>query len=194
MSMSETVAKKMPPKRQRSSSTPNPTEVAETLSGTYTLVAKSVHGDPVQVTGILRLTPTTFTQEFQEVLEGEAQSLKQFVTGSYKLVRPFDQNSGTIHWYTHGDPRPSVVTYTWDGRFLALVFRADATQYIYNREGPTPDIVEPEDESQNRRRYQNLEPEDGARTWNQSRKSRLTDGIPIDEITDAHVQTQGVGG
>ena len=122
-----------------------PYRVAETLSGTYTLAAKSVHGDPVQVTGTLRLTPTTFTQEFQEVLADEAQSQKQFVTGSYKLVRPFDQNSGTIHWFTQGDPKPSVVTYTWDGRFLALIFRADATQYIYNREDPVPDIVEPDD-------------------------------------------------
>ena len=122
-----------------------PYRVAEAISGTYTLVAKSVHGDPVQVTGILRLTPTTFTQEFQEVLEGEAQSLKQFVTGSYKLVRPFDQNSGTIHWFTHGDLKPAVVTYTWDGRLLALVFRADATQYIYNREDPDPEIVETDD-------------------------------------------------
>lgn len=122
-----------------------PYRIAETLSGTYTLVSKSVHGDPVRVAGTLRLTPTTFTQEFQEVLEGEAQSLKQFVTGSYKLVRPFNQSSGTIHWYTHGNPRPSVITYTWDGRFLAFVFRADATQYIYNREDPAPDIVEPDD-------------------------------------------------
>ena len=47
-----------------------PYRVAEVLSGTYTLVAKNVHGDPVQVAGTLRLTPTTFTQEFQEVLEG----------------------------------------------------------------------------------------------------------------------------
>lgn len=122
-----------------------PYRVAEVLSGTYTLVSKSVHGDPVQVTGTLRLTPTTFTQEFQEVLEGEAQSLKQFVTGSYKLVRPFDQSSGTIHWFTQGNPRPSVITYTWDGRLLALVFRADATQYIYNRAGPGPEVVETED-------------------------------------------------
>jgi len=122
-----------------------PYRIAETLSGTYTLVSKSIHGDPVQVTGTLRLTPTTFTQEFQEVLEGEAQSLKQFVTGSYKLVRPFNQNSGTIHWFTHGNSRPSVATYTWDGQFLAFVFRADATQYIYNREGPAPNIVEPDD-------------------------------------------------
>ena len=122
-----------------------PYRIAETLSGTYTLVSKSVHGDPVQVTGTLRLTPTTFTQEFQEVLEGEAQSLKQFVTGSYKLVRPFDQSSGTIHWFTHGELKPSIVTYTWDGRFLALVFRTDATQYIYNRAGPDPEVVETDD-------------------------------------------------
>ncbi len=122
-----------------------PYRIAEALSGTYRLVSKSVHGDPVQVAGTLRLTPTTFTQEFQEVLEGEAQSLKQFVTGSYKLVRPFDQSSGTIHWFTQGNPRPSVITYTWDGRFLALVFRADATQYIYNRGGAVPEIVETDD-------------------------------------------------
>lgn len=122
-----------------------PYRVAEGLSGSYRLVAKSVHGDLVQVTGILRLTPTTFTQEFQEVLEGEAQSVKQFVTGSYKLVRPFDQSSGTIHWFTHGDLKPAVVTYTWDGRFLALVFSSDATQYIYNREGPGPEVVETDD-------------------------------------------------
>ena len=122
-----------------------PYRIAEVLSGTYRLVSKSVHGDPVQVTGTLRLTPTTFTQEFQEVLEGEAQSLKQFVTGSYKLVRPFNQNSGTIHWFTHGNPRPAVGTYTWDGRFLALVFRADATQYIYNRAGAVPEVVETDD-------------------------------------------------
>ena len=121
-----------------------PYRIAEVLSGTYTLVSKNVHGDPVQVTGTLRLTPTTFTQEFQEVLEGEAQSLKQFATGSYKLIRPFAQSSGTIHWFTHGNPRPSVITYTWDGRLLALVFPADATQYIYNRGGTTPDIVEDE--------------------------------------------------
>ena len=50
-----------------------PYRVAEVLSGTYRLVSKSVHGDPVQVTSILRLTTTTFTREFQDILEGEAQ-------------------------------------------------------------------------------------------------------------------------
>ena len=123
-----------------------PYRVAEVLSGTYTLIAKSVNGAPVQVAGTLRLTPTTFTRESQEVLEGEAQSLKQFVSGTYKLVRPFNPNSGTIHWFTHGNPRAAVATYTWDGQFLAFVFAADATQYIYNRTGTTPDTVETEDE------------------------------------------------
>ena len=121
-----------------------PYRVAEVLSGTYRLVSKSMHGDRVQVTGILRLTPTTFTQEFQEVLEGKVQSPKQFISGSYKLVRPFDQSRGTIHWFTQGAPKPSVGTYTWDGRFLAIVFPADATQYIYNRGGADPGIVETE--------------------------------------------------
>ena len=149
-----------------------PYRIAETLSGSYKLVSKNVHGDPVQVTGTLRLTPTTFTQEFQEVLADEAQSQKQFVTGSYKLVRPFDQNSGTIHWFTHGNPRPSVVTYTWDGRFLALVFRADATQYIYNREGPVRDTVETDDQLPDDKVDVEPEPEPVE-----------TDGIPID-VTD----------
>ena len=122
-----------------------PYRVAKVLSGTYRLVSKSMHGDPVQVTGTLRLTPTTFTQEFREVLEGGVQSPKQFVTGSYKLVRPFDQSRGTIHWFTQGSPKPSVGTYTWDGRLLAIVFPADATQYIYNRGGADPGIVQTED-------------------------------------------------
>ena len=119
-----------------------PYRVAEVLSGTYRLVSKNVHGDPIQVTGILRLTTATFTQEFQEVLEGDTQSRKQFVTGAYKLVRPFDHSRGTIHWFTQGTPKPTVGTYTWDGRLLALVFAADATQYIYKRGSAVPEIVE----------------------------------------------------
>ena len=119
-----------------------PYRIAEVISGTYRLVSKSVHGDPVQVTGTLRLTPTTLTQELQEVLEGEVQSRKQFVTGAYKLVRPYDQSRGTLHWFTQGNPKPSVITYTWDGRLLALVFPAEATQYIYNRGGAVPEPVE----------------------------------------------------
>ena len=119
--------------------------VVQALSGTYTLVAKRVHGDPVEVVGILRLTTTTFTREVQDILEGEVQGQTRFVTGSYKLIKPFDERSGTIHWFTHGDPRPSISTYTWDGRLLALVFSTDATQYIYNRGGADPGGIKTED-------------------------------------------------
>ena len=119
--------------------------VAQALSGTYRLVTKRVHGDPVEVVGILRLTTTTFTREVQNVLEGEVQGQTRFVTGSYKLIKPFDESSGTIHWFTHGDPRPSISRYTWDGRLLALVFSTDATQYIYNRGGADPGGIKTED-------------------------------------------------
>ena len=121
--------------------------VAQALSGTYTLVAKRVHGDPVEVAGILRLTTTTFTREFQDILEGEAQGQTQFVTGSYKLIKPFDERSGTIHWFTHGDPTPSKSTYTWDGKFFVLVLPATATQYVYTRVGADPGGVAEENVS-----------------------------------------------
>lgn len=153
-----------------------PYRVAEALSGTYKLLSKSVHGEPIQVTGFLRLTPTTFTQEFQEGLEDIGQSVKQFVSGSYKLVRPFDQSTGTIHWFTHGDPRASV-TYTWDGQFLALIFSADATQYIYNRVGATPDTLDAEDEPVDD--GPEVEPADG----DEEAEPVETDGKPI-EVTD----------
>ena len=124
-----------------------PYRVAEVLSGTYRLVSKSVHGDPVQVTSILRLTTTTFTREFQDILKGEAQGQTQFVTGSYKLIKPFDERSGTIHWFTHGDPTPSKSTYTWDGKFFVLVLPATATQYVYTRVGADPGGVAEENVS-----------------------------------------------
>ena len=116
--------------------------VAQALSGTYTLVSKRVHGDPVEVAGVLRLTTTTFTREFQDILEGEAQGQTQFVTGSYKLIKPFDERSGTIHWFTHGDPTPSISIYTWDGKFFVLVLPATSTQYVYTRVGADPGGVE----------------------------------------------------
>ena len=124
-----------------------PYRVAEVLSGTYRLVSKSVHGDPVQVTSILRLTTTTFTREFQDILEGEAQGQTQFVTGSYKLIKPFDERSGTIHWFTHGDPTPSISIYTWDSKFFVLILPATATQYVYTRVGADPGGVAEENVS-----------------------------------------------
>ncbi|MCG9132794.1 thioredoxin family protein [Candidatus Poribacteria bacterium] len=119
--------------------------VAQSLSGTYTLVAKRVHGDPVAVAGLLRLTTTTFILETQDILEDGAKGPTQFVSGSYKLVTPFDERSGTIHWSMHGDPTPSIGAYTWDGKFFVIAFRGTATQYVYNRSGAESGGVEEED-------------------------------------------------
>ena len=121
-----------------------PYRTAETLSGTYTLVSKSVNGNPVEAAGTLRLTPTTFTREVQDLLEG-VQGQTQFVTGTYKFIKPFNESSGTIHWFTHGDPRPSVSRYTWDGKFFVLVVPSTSTQYVYNRAGAGPEAVETDD-------------------------------------------------
>ena len=115
-----------------------PYRVLQTLSGTYTLVSKRVHGDPVEVAGMLRLTTTTFTREVQDLLEGEVQGQTQFVSGTYKLIKPFDERSGTIHWFTHGARTPSISTYTWDGRLLVLFLPATSMQYVYRRVGADP--------------------------------------------------------
>ena len=121
--------------------------VVQALSGTYRLVTKRVHGDPVEEVGILRLTTTTFTREFQDILEGEVQGQTQFATGFYKFIKPFNESSGTIHWFTHGDPRPSISTYTWDGKFFVLVLPATSTQYVYSRAGADPGGVAEENVS-----------------------------------------------
>ena len=112
-----------------------PYRVAQALSGAYTLVSKRVDGVPVEVEGVLRLTTTTFTQEFKDVLEDNVSARPQFVTGSYKLVKPFDERRGTIHWLADGDFTPSISTYTWDGRLLVLFLPVEATQYVYSRVG-----------------------------------------------------------
>ena len=105
-----------------------PYRIAQALSGTYTLVSKEVHGDAVEETGILRLTTSTFTREFQDETQGPI----QYSSGTYKLVEPFDQSTGTIHWFVDGDPTPLTGTYTWDGRLLILFVRATATRYVYS--------------------------------------------------------------
>ncbi len=105
-----------------------PYRIAQVLSGTYELVSKQVHGDPVEETGVLRLTISTFTREFQD----EAQGPVQYSSGTYKLVAPFDQSTGTIHWFVDGNPTPLTGTYTWDGRLLVLFMRATATRYVYS--------------------------------------------------------------
>jgi thioredoxin 1 len=120
-------------------------KVAQALSGTYTLVSKRVHGDSVEVAGMLRLTTTTFTRESQDILEGEIQGQTQFVSGTYKLIKPFDERSGTIHWFTHGARTPSISTYTWDGRLLVLFLPATSMQYVYRRVGADPGGFETDD-------------------------------------------------
>jgi len=107
--------------------------VAQALSGTYTLVARQVHGDPVEEVGVLRLTTTTFTREFQNVHEGQVQEPTQFITGSYILKEPFDEKKGTIHWFVVSNPVPSISTYTWDGKLLVIFYSATSTSYIYER-------------------------------------------------------------
>ena len=108
--------------------------------GTYTLVSKRVQGGRVEETGILRLTTTTFTREFQTSVDGEV----QVITGSYKCVDPFDTKHGGIHWLTDGDPTPSIGTYSWDSERLVIFFPATATQYVYAREGTDPGDIDPE--------------------------------------------------
>ena len=108
-------------------------KIAQTFSATYTLVSKQVQGDPVAEAGVLRLTPTTFTREIQSNPEAEIQEPTQFVSGSYKLIEPFDERSGTIHWFVGGDPTPTISTYTWDGKFLVIFYQSTATSYIYER-------------------------------------------------------------
>ena len=105
-----------------------PYRIAQILSGTYALVSKQVHGDSVEEIGVLRLTTSTFTREFQD----EAQGPIQYSSGTYKLVEPFDQSTGTIHWFVDGNPTPLRGTYTSDGKLLVLFMRATATRYIYS--------------------------------------------------------------
>ena len=119
--------------------------VTQALSGIYTLVSKRVHGDPVKVAGVLRLTTTTFTRESQVILEGEVQGQTQFISGSYKLIKPFDERKGTIHWFANGDLRPSISTYTWDSKLLVLFLPAVSTQYVYSRAGTDPGGFETND-------------------------------------------------
>ena len=107
--------------------------IAQTLSGTYTLTSKQVHGEPVEEVGILRLTPTTFTREIQPAPEADGQEPTKFITGIYKLIEPFDERRGTIHWFADGDSAPSVSTYTWDGKLLVIFYPDISTSYIYER-------------------------------------------------------------
>ena len=110
-----------------------PYKIAQFFTGTYTLISKQVQGDPVAETSILRLTPTTFTREIQSNPEAEVQEPTQFITGSYRFIEPFDNSSGTIHWFPTGSLNPDISTYTWDGRLFVIFYPESATSYIYER-------------------------------------------------------------
>lgn len=110
-----------------------PYKIAQFFTSTYTLISKQVHGDPVKETSILRLTPTTFTREIQTDPEAEEPGPTQFITGSYRFIEPFDDRSGTIHWYPTGSLNPEISTYTWDGRIFVIFYPETATSYIYEK-------------------------------------------------------------
>ena len=110
-----------------------PYKIAQFFSGTYTLISKQVNGDPVAETSTLRLTPTTFTREIQSNPEAEVQEPTQFITGSHRFIEPFDESSGTIHWFPTGSTSPDVSTYTWDGRLFVIFYPETATSYIYEK-------------------------------------------------------------
>ena len=110
-----------------------PYKVAQFFSGTYTLISKQVQGDPVAETSTLRLTPTTYTREIRSDPEAEVQEPTQFLTGSYRFVEPFNESSGTIHWFPTGSTTPDVSTYTWDGRLFVIFYPETATSHIYEK-------------------------------------------------------------
>ena len=99
--------------------------VAKALSGTYELVRTQVAGETVVETGLMRLTTTTFTREFQN---GD-----DFLFGSYKLIEPFDEEKGTIYWFSDESAEPVATTYTWDGELLVIFSAGIATGHVYQK-------------------------------------------------------------
>ena len=110
-----------------------PYKIAQLFSGTYTLISKQVDGNPIAETSTLRLTPTTFTREIQADPEAEDPQPTQFITGSHRFIEPFNESSGTIHWFPTGSTTPDVSTYTWDGRLFVIFYPETATSFIYEK-------------------------------------------------------------
>ncbi len=110
-----------------------PYKTAQHFTGTYTLISKQVQDDPIEETSILRLTPTTFTREIQTAPEVDESGPTQFITGSYRFIEPFDNSTGTIHWFPTGSLNPEISTYTWDGRLFVIFYPETDTTYIYER-------------------------------------------------------------
>lgn len=98
---------------------------AEALSGTYELIRTQIAGKSLEEFGSMRLTTTTFTREFQ--------NSDNFLFGSYKLIEPFNEQKGTIYWFTDESSEPIVSTYTWDGELLVIFQAATATGHVYQK-------------------------------------------------------------
>ena len=103
-------------------------EVANALKGVYELVLTQVNGETVEsLGGIMRLTTTTFTRQFEED--------DQFFSGFYQLVEPYNDKKGAINWFPDGIPHLSVSTYTWDGKLLVIYWDATSTTHVYEKKG-----------------------------------------------------------
>lgn len=99
--------------------------IADELSGVYQLIRTETDGKLVEDAGTLRLTEKTFIQEFENG--------NQFISGSYQLIEPYNNRQGTIHWFIDGNPKPTISTYTSDGRLLVLYSEATSTRHIYQK-------------------------------------------------------------
>ena len=99
--------------------------VAEALSGSYELVRTQLAGETTEAFGSMRLTTATFTREYQ--------SNNAFLFGTYKLIEPFDEQKGTIYWFSDGSTEPVVSNYTWDGELLVLFWTATSTGHVYQK-------------------------------------------------------------
>ena len=120
-------------KRQRLLSSPSPIKLRNSSAVPIRSSPNRSQGDPVAETSTLRLTSTTFTREIQSNPEAEVQAPTQFITGTYRFIEPFDESSGTIHWFPTGSTSPDVSTYTWDSRLLVVFYPETATSLIYEK-------------------------------------------------------------
>ena len=111
--------------------------VAQTLSGAYELTRYEVRGNRLEITGTLRLTPTTFSQQQteQEVVGEVPETISDdFLSGAYELIEPFDARKGTIQWTPNGGSNPSLSTYTWDGKHFSLFWPGTGVSAVYQKQ------------------------------------------------------------
>lgn len=99
--------------------------VAKAFSGSYQLIRTLVDDETTQAVGSMRLTTTTFTREYQEN--------NTFFYGSYQLIEPFDDEKGTIYWFSNGSSEPVTSTYTWDGELFIIFWTDTNTADIYQK-------------------------------------------------------------